>query len=109
MGALNSELTFPLSPGYGQTPPPQGPLYSSLAAPLLHFCCARVGGSPANLCITLFPPSFPKDLPPISFSQAINLETEMGLLLILWPLFFFLLHFVLWFFSPFSASVCLFL
>ena len=29
----------------------------------------------------------------------------MSLLLILWPLFFLLLHLVLWFFSPVSASV----
>lgn len=29
----------------------------------------------------------------------------MSLLSILWPLFFLLLHLVLWFFSPFSAFV----
>ncbi|EFB29826.1 hypothetical protein PANDA_008462, partial [Ailuropoda melanoleuca] len=39
------------------------------------------------------PSLLPQGPPPISFSQAINLETEMGLLSILWPLFF-LLHFV---------------
>uniref|UniRef100_A0A673VKU1 Uncharacterized protein n=1 Tax=Suricata suricatta TaxID=37032 RepID=A0A673VKU1_SURSU len=74
--------------GYGQTPL-WGPFCSSLVArpPFLlfqgwWFTCQLVHHRPPSL--------LPQGPPPISFSQAINLETEMGLLLILWPLFFFL-------------------
>lgn len=103
-------LTSPLSPGCSQSPlwgPPSAlPCRSALAAhPEFS---SSVSGSPANFCNHPPPSLLPPGPPPISFSQAINLETEMSLLSILWPLFFFFfLHFVLWFFSPFSASVFL--
>lgn len=93
-------LTFPLSPGYGQSPlGEQTPVCSSLPRSGVLFqgqwlTCQLLHHS-------FFPPQGP---PPISFSQAINLETEIGLLSILWPLFF-LLHFVLWFYSSFCACV----
>ncbi|XP_008576534.1 PREDICTED: protein DBF4 homolog B [Galeopterus variegatus] len=92
-------LTFPLSPGCGQSP---------LWGPLSALLCLFSSSCPPRVllrgqCLTCQLPPHPlPSLPPshspspktsflpISCSQAINLETEMGLLSILWPLFFFI-------------------
>uniref|UniRef100_A0A452QCB2 Uncharacterized protein n=1 Tax=Ursus americanus TaxID=9643 RepID=A0A452QCB2_URSAM len=48
-----------------------------------------LSASHANRLALTLPPLLTQGPPPISFSQAINLEAEMGLLSILWPLFFY--------------------
>nr|AAQ88468.1 Wpep3002 [Homo sapiens] len=74
--------------------PPLGPLSPLLC--LLSLSCLPEVRLFRGQCVTCqlphhpppsLPPLLPQGPPPISGSQAINLETEMGLLSILWPLF----------------------
>lgn len=65
--------------------------------PPTHFCSSRVSGSPANLCITLFPPSFPKDLPPFLSAKPLIWRQR-------WVCYRFFGHF---FFIAFCAVVLL--
>lgn len=97
-------LTFPLSPGYGQSPRgEQTPVCSSLPQSGVLFqgqwlTCQLLHHSLSSL---------PKDLPPFLSAKPL-IWRQIGLLSILWPLFFFITFCTVVLFILLCLCVCLF-